>query len=134
MFTVRPVLVTEVAVPEEYKVVLSEPLSDTHSGEPGAALVPGDAAMPQALTRSLSVNGATPGMSDTKLTWRKPAGCAPAAAAPAGRAPAVIVISVPAATTAAVGHSRSRLIPAGRGITERQVRGVIVVSHPGVHA
>jgi hypothetical protein len=122
MFTVRPVLVTEDAVPEEYKVVLSEPLSDTHSGEPGAALVPGDAAMPQALTRSVSVNGATPGMSDTKLTWRKPDGCGPAAAAPAGKAPAAIVISVPAATTAAVGHSRSRLIPAGHGIAERKVR------------
>src|SRR5258708_38163571 len=113
MCTVRLDLVTEDAVPEEYRVVLSEPLSDTHSGEPGAASVPGDAARPQALTRSGSVNGATPGMSDTKLTCRKPDGCEPVAAAPAGEAPAAIVISVPAATTARPAPSRCRLLPAG---------------------
>src|SRR5258708_31050178 len=111
MFTVRPDLVTEDAVPEEYRVVLSEPLSDTHSGDPGAASVPGEAAKPQALTRSVSVNGATPGTSETRLTCRKPDASGPAATAPAGKAPAAIVITVPAATTAATGHSPGRLLP-----------------------
>src|ERR1700726_3614657 len=111
MFTVRPALVTDVAVPEEYSVVLSEPLSDTHNGEPGAASVPGEAAKPQALTRSASVNDAAPGMSDTRLIWRKLDWCASAGDAPAGPAAAAIVISVPADTTAAAGHRRARLLP-----------------------
>ena len=59
--------VTVVALAPAYRVVLSVPLSDTHSGEPGAASVPGEADRPQALTRSGSVNGATPGWSDTML-------------------------------------------------------------------
>jgi hypothetical protein len=54
--------------------------------------------------------------------------------APAGEAPAAIVISVPAATTAAAGHSRGRLLPRGRSIAERKVSGVIVAFHHGDHA
>src|SRR5215475_9860459 len=56
--TVRPTLLTVVAVPVVYNVALSEPLSDTQSGEPGCRSVPGEAARPHALTRSVSVNGA----------------------------------------------------------------------------
>src|SRR6516162_1139470 len=59
--TVRPTLLTLVAVPLLYSVVMSEPLSDTHNGEPGVLLVPGDADRPQALTRAGSVSGAWPG-------------------------------------------------------------------------
>src|SRR6266487_6395274 len=65
--TVRPTLLTDVAVAPAYSVALSEPLSATHSGEPGMAFVPGDAARPQALTRSESVSGALPGWSETRL-------------------------------------------------------------------
>src|SRR5215468_9136741 len=56
--TVRGTLLTVVAVPVVYNVALSEPLSDTQSGEPGCRSVPGEAARPHALTRSVSVNGA----------------------------------------------------------------------------
>ena len=45
-FTTRRALATDVAVAPVYSVALSEPLSATHSGEPGSALVPGDAASP----------------------------------------------------------------------------------------
>src|ERR1022692_1328439 len=120
MLTVRPTLVTEVAVPEEYRVVLSEPLSDTHSGDPGAASVPGEAARPQALTRAESVNCAAPGMSDTRLSWRKLDEWPPAGDAPAGNAPTAIVISVPAVTTAAAGQSRDRPLTAGRAKAGRE--------------
>src|SRR5262249_30987966 len=52
MSTVGGTLVTDSGVePAAYSVVLSEPLSATHIGEPGAASVPGDAASPHALTR-----------------------------------------------------------------------------------
>src|SRR5260221_8612658 len=102
MFTTRT-LATEEGVAPAYRVVLPEPLSDTHSGEPGAWSVPGAPASPHALSRSGSVNGATPGMSDTRLTWRNRA-----APAPAGEAPAAMVASAAAVTTAAAGHSRRR--------------------------
>src|SRR5260221_8692886 len=102
MFTTRT-WATELGVTPANRVVLSEPLSDTHSGEPGAWSVPGVAARPHALSRSGSVNGATPGMSDTRLTWRNPA-CPP----PAGEAPAAIAASAAAVTTTAAGHSRRR--------------------------
>src|SRR5260370_26628660 len=92
---------TELAMAPANRVVLSEPLSDTHSGEPGAWSVPGVAARPHALSRSGPVNGATPGMSDTRLTWRN--GAAPA---PAGEAPTAIVASAAALTTTAARHSR----------------------------
>src|SRR6266702_6640138 len=101
-FTTRT-LTTELGVTPANRVVLSEPLSDTHSGEPGAWSVPGVAARPQALSRSGSVSGATPGMSDTRFTWRNPACPAPAGAAPAAR-----VTTAAAVTTTAVGHSRRR--------------------------
>src|SRR6266536_5362689 len=94
---------TEPAVAPANSVVLSEPLSDTHSGEPGAWSVPGVAARPHALSRSGSVNGATPGTSDTRLTWRNRA-----CPAPAAEAPAAMVASAAAVTTAAAGHSRRR--------------------------
>ena len=68
--TTRPALFTDVAVAPVYSVALSEPLSATHSGEPGAAFVPGDAARPHALTKSGSVSGALPGWSETRLIWR----------------------------------------------------------------
>src|SRR5258707_3727590 len=78
---------TELGVTPANRVVLSEPLSDTHSGEPGAWSVPGVAARPHPLSRSGSVNGATPGMSDTRLTWRNPTCPPPAAEGPAATAP-----------------------------------------------
>src|SRR6266567_1632802 len=103
MFTTRT-WATGPGVAPANRVVLSEPLSDTHSGEPGAWSVPGVAAMPHALSRSGSVNGTTPGTSDTRLTWRNRA-----APAPAGEAPAAMVASaVAAATATAAGHSRRR--------------------------
>src|SRR6516164_10330531 len=49
MLTVRATLVTVVAAAPAYSVVTSVPLSDTHRGEPGTLLVPGDADRPQAL-------------------------------------------------------------------------------------
>src|SRR5258708_11022378 len=85
MFTTRT-WATELGVTPANRVVLPEPLSDTHSGEPGAWSVPGVAARPHPLSRARSGNGATPGMSDTRLTWRNPARPAPAAAAPAAPA------------------------------------------------
>src|SRR6266567_6937402 len=102
MFTTRT-WATELEVAPANSVVLPEPLSDTHSGEPGAWSVPGVAARPHALSRSGSVNGATPGMSDTRLTWRNPA-----CPAPAAEAPTAMVASAAAVTTTAVGHSRRR--------------------------
>ena len=69
--TMRGTLVTDPGVvPAAYSVALSDPLSATHSGEPGMAFVPGDAAKPHALTRSESISGARPGWSETRLTWR----------------------------------------------------------------
>src|SRR6201985_407073 len=50
--TTRPTLATEAGPVPAYSVALSVPLSATHSGEPGLALVPGEAARPQALTTS----------------------------------------------------------------------------------
>src|SRR5260221_14786271 len=94
---------TELGVTPVNRVVLSDPLSDTHSGEPGAWSVPGVAARSHELIRSGSVNGATPGMSDTRLTWRNPA-----CPAPAGEAPAAMAASAAAVTTTAAGHSRRR--------------------------
>src|SRR5712692_8015006 len=79
MFTTRTWATGPEAAPAN-SVVLSEPLSDTHSGDPGAWSVPGVAARPHALSRSGSVNGATPGMSDTRLTWRNRAAPARSAA------------------------------------------------------
>src|SRR5215471_4761038 len=52
--TTRPCLATEAGPVPAYRVALSVPLSATHSGDPGLSLVPGEAARPQALTRSLS--------------------------------------------------------------------------------
>src|SRR5713226_8869077 len=117
MFTTRT-WATESAVAPANSVVLPEPLSDTHSGEPGAWSVPGVAARPHALSRSGSVNGATPGMSDTRLTWRNRA-----APAPAGEAPAAMVASAAAVATAAAGHRRRRRRP-GPGERERGRRNV----------
>jgi hypothetical protein len=94
---------TEVGVAPANRVVLSVPLSDTHSGVPGAWSVPGLAASPHALTRSGSVNGATPGMFDTRSTWRNRA-----TPATAGEAPAATVASAVTVTTAAVGHNSHR--------------------------
>ena len=68
--TTSGTLLTDVAVAPAYSVALSEPLSATQSGEPGAAFVPGEAASPQALTRSGSVRLALPAWSDTRLIWR----------------------------------------------------------------
>src|SRR5260370_29577055 len=111
MFTTRTWATGPGAAPAN-SVVLSEPLSDTHSGEPGTWSVPGVAARPHALSRSGSVNGATPVMSETRLTWRNRA-----CPAPAGEAPAAIVASAVAATTATAGHGRRRR-PGGPGETE----------------
>ena len=63
-------LLTDVALAPAYSVALSVPLSATHSGEPGEAFVPGEAASPQALTRSGSFRFALPAWSDTRLIWR----------------------------------------------------------------
>src|SRR5260221_8832988 len=95
MFTTRT-WATELGVTPANRVVLSEPLSDTHSGEPGAWSVPGVAAKPHPLSRSGAVNGATPGVSDTRLTWRNPA-----CPAPAAEAPAAMAASAAAGTTTA---------------------------------
>ena len=62
--------ITDVALAPAYSVALSVPLSATHSGEPGEAFVPGEAASPQALTRSGSFRFALPAWSDTRLIWR----------------------------------------------------------------
>src|SRR6266700_5873699 len=127
--TTRPTLVTDVAVvPAAYSVALSEPLSDTHSGEPGAWSVPGVAARPHALSRSGSVNGATPGTSDTRLTWRNRA-----CPAPAGEALAAMVASAAAVTTAAAGHSRRphRSGPGERECGRPNVNRFIGSSVPG---
>src|SRR5258708_14338961 len=96
MFTART-WATELGVTPANRVVLPEPLSDTHSGEPGAWSVPGVAARPHPLSRSGSVNGATPGMSDTRLTWRNPAFPAPAPAAPAALAASAAAVTTPPA-------------------------------------
>src|SRR5216684_1345033 len=125
MFTTRT-WATEVAVAPANRVVLSEPLSETHSGEPGAWSVPGVAARPHALSRSGSVNGATPGMSDTRLTWRN---CA--APAPAGEPLAAMVASAAAVTTAAAGHSRRRSGPGERKCGRPNVNRDIGSSVPG---
>src|SRR5215813_2647981 len=117
MVTART-LTTEVGVAPANSVVLSVPLSDTHSGEPGAWSVPGLAARPHALTRSGSVSGARPGMSDTRLTWRNRA-----TPAPAGEAPTAMVASAVAVTTAAADHNRRRR-PPGPGETECDQRNV----------
>src|SRR5258707_404653 len=85
MFTTRT-WATELGVTPANRVVLPEPLSDTHSGEPGAWSVPGVAARPHPLSRSGSLNGATPGVSATRLTSRNPACPAPATEAPAAAA------------------------------------------------
>jgi len=58
--TTRAALATAVTEAPVYSVVLSIPLSDTQSGDPGDASVPGVADRPQGLTRSGSVSGATP--------------------------------------------------------------------------
>ena len=69
--TMSGTLVTDrLAGPAAYSVDRSEPLSATHSGEPGVAFVPGDAASPHALTRPASISGACPGWSETRLIWR----------------------------------------------------------------
>ena len=54
-------LLTEVDEAPAYSVVASVPLSDTQSGDPGAASVPGLAERPHAFTRSGSIRRATPG-------------------------------------------------------------------------
>src|SRR5712691_6817034 len=125
MFTTRT-WATGPGVAPANSVVLSEPLSDTHSGEPGAWSVPGVAARPHALSRSGSVNGATPGMSDTRLTWRNRA-----APAPAGEAPAAMVASAAAATTATAGHSRRPSGPGERECGRPNVNRFIGSSVPG---
>ena len=68
--TTRPTLATEAGPVPAYSVALSVPLSATHSGEPGLASVPGEAARPQALTRSVSRSGARMCWSETRLTCR----------------------------------------------------------------
>ncbi len=68
--TTSPTLLTDVGVLPMYSVALSEPLSATHSGEPGWAFVPGEAARPHAFTRSWSVRLALPCWSATRLIWR----------------------------------------------------------------
>src|SRR3954454_11169425 len=73
--TTSGALVTDLGPDPTYSVVLSVPLSETHVGDPGAELVPGDADRPQALTRSGSVNGATPGWLDTRLICRNSPWC-----------------------------------------------------------
>src|SRR6266568_6238744 len=127
MFTTRT-WATEVGVAPANRVVLSEPLSDTHNGEPGAWSVPGVAARPHALSRSGSVNGATPGMSDTRLTWRN---CA--CPAPAREEPAAMAASTVAVTTAPAGHSRRRRLsgPGEREYGRANVNRVIGSSVPG---
>src|SRR6266566_5093802 len=117
MFTTRT-WATEVGVTPANRVVLSEPLSDTHSGEPGAWSVPGLAARPHALSRSGSVSGAAPAMFDTRLTWRNPVCCAPA-----GEMPAAVVASAATATTAAAAD-QSRRRPPGPGEREFGRRNV----------
>src|SRR6266567_645499 len=104
------------------------PFSDTHNGEPGAWSVPGVAARPHALSRSGSVNGATPGMSDTRLTWRN---CA--CPAPAREEPAAMAASTVAVTTAPAGHSRRRRLsgPGEREYGRANVNRVIGSSVPG---
>src|SRR6185437_8244508 len=92
---------TVVALVPRYRVVLSVPLSDAHSGEPGAASVPGEADRPQALTRSRSVNGATPGWSDTMLICLYP----PGGEAPADAASKPRTVSAPAVRIAAACHA-----------------------------
>ena len=111
MLTVRATLFTVVAVAPEYSVVTSVPLSDTHNGEPGALLVPGDADRPQALTRSGSVSGAWPGWLDTMLIWVYPHPEQPGAAE-APEAASVIATRAPAVTAAAAGQRR---LPRPRG-------------------
>src|SRR5258707_6662982 len=101
---------TELGVTPANRVVLSEPLSDTHSGEPGAWSVPGVAARPHPLSRSGSGNGATPGMADPRLTWRNPACPAPAAEAP----PALAARAAAASPTATPPTPRAPARPALR--------------------
>jgi hypothetical protein len=105
-------LFTVVAVAPEYSVVTSVPLSETHKGEPGALLVPGDADRPQALTRSGSVSGAWPGWLDTMLIWVYPHP-EQAGAAEAPEAARVVAASAPAVSAAAAGQKRL-LRPRGR--------------------
>src|SRR6476646_2364479 len=94
--------VTVVGLAPAYRVVLSVPLSDTHSGEPGTASVPGEADRPQALTRSGSVNEATPGWSDTMLIcwYVPPGGEASADAAVTPRAVSAPAVTITAACRA----------------------------------
>src|SRR5216683_6657420 len=125
MFTTRTWATGPGAAPAN-SVVLSEPLSDTHSGDPGAWSVPGVAARPHALSRSGSVNGATPGMSETRLTWRNRA-----CPAPAGEAPAARVASAVAATTATAGHRPRRSGPGERKCGRPNVNRDIGSSVPG---
>src|SRR6516164_7650434 len=80
--TTRPALLRVVAVPAVYRVVLSFPLSDTHSAPPGVWSVPGEAETPQEFTRSGSVTAARPGTSETRFTCRYLESCTPAEAAP----------------------------------------------------
>src|SRR5262245_889114 len=68
--TTSGTLLTEADVLPMYRVALSVPLSATHSGEPGWAFVPGDAASPHAFTRLWSNKLALPCWSDTRLIWR----------------------------------------------------------------
>src|SRR6476661_8315438 len=128
--TTSGTLLTEVAVPARYSVVRSVPLSDTHSGEPGDWSVPGEADSPQALTRSRSVSAARPGMSETRLTWWNPDGCALAVLAPAGPTAAAVRVSIAAEARAAAETHRARRFPVVRaGAWVRKVDGVFIAHH-----
>src|SRR5258705_9633731 len=122
--TTRRALFPDVAAAPVSSVALSEPLSATHSGEPGLAFVPGDAARPHALTRSGSVSGALPGWSETRLIWRYAL-----VWALAGAAPSATVTSVPAATIVAADHTLRRAPPTG--IEGNRIIGIPPRSGPG---
>src|SRR5260370_392550 len=72
MFTTRT-WATELGVTPANRGVLPEPLSDTHSGEPGAWSVPGVAARPHAVSRARAVSRTPPGLSHPSVTWPKSA-------------------------------------------------------------
>src|SRR6476619_6900455 len=79
-------------VPPAYSVAVPVPLLATHSG------VVGPAARPHGLTRLGSVSCARPGMSLTRLVWRKPwcMADAPAVPPPASAATAVVASAITA--------------------------------------
>src|SRR5689334_14528666 len=97
------------------------PLSDTHNGEVGAN------ARPHGLTRFESVTCALPGMSETRLIWRKPPCMLPAAALPLPSAIAATTASPITAAYRRLGRCLSMSVPPGsaRGDPARGCGGAV---------